>query len=141
VHRQFNGIAKHANDLNVIVITATYQKTPLSNIKLILDRLYCVNYKGKALLSAQETAYPALASVLENSSNPIAPHIIIISESADEQAYFDDNVFSHLAPLHEVICSPQTQAFEMQEIIKQFEQIDFVWLAFEADSAKKIRHY
>jgi len=74
-------------------------------------------------------------------SNPIAPHIIIISESADEQAYFEDNAFSHLAPLHEVIYSPQTQAFEVLEIIKQFEQIDFAWPALEADSAKKIRHY
>jgi len=26
-HRQFNGIAKHTHDLNVIVVTATYQKT------------------------------------------------------------------------------------------------------------------
>lgn len=97
--------------------------------------------KGKALLIADETAYPALAGILENWSNPIAPHIIIISESADEQAYFDDCAFSHLIPLHRVICPPQNQAIEVLEIIKQLEKIDVAWAAFEADSAKKIRHY
>lgn len=43
---------------------------------------------GQALLIADETAYSALAGIIENWNNPLPPVIIFISTKQDEQHYF-----------------------------------------------------
>jgi len=44
------------------------------------------------------------------------------NSSEDQQAYFDDNTFSHLAPLYRIIFLPQNQTLEVLEIINKFNK-------------------
>jgi NADPH-dependent ferric siderophore reductase len=96
---------------------------------------------GQALLIADETAYPAMAGILEHWQNPLPPHIIIISESEDEQCYFEDKDQLAAGQIHRIICPPENQATEILAIVKQITDIDVVWAAFESESAKAVRHY
>jgi NADPH-dependent ferric siderophore reductase len=96
---------------------------------------------GQALLVADETAYPAMAGILEHWQNPLPPHIIIISESEDEQCYFEDKDLLTAGQVHRVICPPERQASEVLDIVKEITDIDVVWAAFESGSAKAVRHY
>lgn len=94
-----------------------------------------------ALLVADETAYPALAGILEYWQNPLPPHIILISAAEDEQAYFSDEMIPHGCQLDRVVCSAEQQADKVLSILRQIEKVDVVWAALESESAKKIRHY
>ena len=44
--------------------------------------------QGQAVLIADETAYPAVAGILETWQNPIPPHLIVVSSDKEEQSYF-----------------------------------------------------
>lgn len=96
---------------------------------------------GQALLIADETAYPAMAGILEHWKNPLPPYIIVISESENEQCYFEENHLLGVSQTHRVICSPENQGSRVLEIIKKIADIDVVWAAFESESAKVVRHY
>ena len=97
---------------------------------------------GQALLIADETAYPALAGILEKWQNPLQPHVILFSSCAAEQAYFEkDGVVLPEGQVHQLICPPQQQAEQALEIIQKLTSIDVVWAACEAQAAKEIRHY
>ncbi|MEL0622848.1 siderophore-interacting protein [Marinomonas arenicola] len=96
---------------------------------------------GQAVLIADETAYPALAGILEQWQNPTPPYVIVISAKAEEQAYF--NNLSHPEGTHfqPLICPAIQQAESTLNILKTLTNIDVAWAALEAESAKKIRHY
>lgn len=96
---------------------------------------------SQALLIADETAYPAMAGILEHWQNPLAPHIIVISSAKDEQDYFPDNILPNGALIQRVICPATKQADEVLAIVKQLENIDVIWAAFESNAAKEVRHY
>ncbi len=96
---------------------------------------------GQALLIADETAYPAMAGILEHWLNPLPPYIIIISESEDEQSYFENKDLLVADQVHRVICPPEIQSTRILAIIRQITDIDVVWAAFESESAKTVRHY
>lgn len=96
---------------------------------------------GQALLIADETAYPALAGILENWSNPIAPYVIILSAKNAEQYYVEDSLFPEGSKVHRLVCNADKQADEVLPIIEKLENIDAAWAAFESNSAKKVRRY
>ncbi len=96
---------------------------------------------GKILLIADETAFPALAGILEYWQNPIAPQIILLTNSADEQIYFKEKMFPVGSHLSRVVCPADKQSDEVLKIIKKIKHIDGVWAAFESQSAKKVRHF
>lgn len=114
---------------------------------------------GKTVLIADETAFPALASMLETWNNPIAPHIITISHTEDDQSYFDG-----LQPIyqsrHKIIASNDiankntgrnnsvsdnsvSNSIAKQVIahLSTLGQIDGIWGGFEGADAKEIRKY
>ncbi|TXR53177.1 siderophore-interacting protein [Reinekea thalattae] len=97
--------------------------------------------EGQALLIADETAYPAIAGILELWQNPTAPILITISSKSTEQSYFDSIVLPEGTQIHNIICTPQDQAEEVISTIEKIKNIDAVWAAFESVSAKKVRHY
>ncbi len=97
--------------------------------------------EGQALLIADETAYPAMAGILEHWQNPLPPHVILISNKETEQAYAKSIKFPENTVVHPVICATENQAHEALSIIKQLENIDTVWGALEGDAAKTIRYY
>jgi len=96
---------------------------------------------GQTLLIADETAYPAVAGILEHWQNPVAPHLILISESADEQRYFDNTGLISESQTHRIICPANQQGEKVLAIVRQLKKIDAVWAAFESDAAKTVRHY
>ncbi len=97
--------------------------------------------QGKALLVADETAYPALLGLLQNWKNPEKPHVIIISEKAEEQAYFTEADLLSETKTYRIVCPPSEQGERVLEIIEKLNDIDTAWGALEKDAAKAIRFY
>jgi NADPH-dependent ferric siderophore reductase len=97
--------------------------------------------KGQALLVADETAYPAIAGILERWQNPLPPQLVIMSTTKGEQDYFHDTQIPAGTVIHKVVCSAQEQADKVIPILAAIKQIDVAWSACESESAKKIRHY
>ncbi|AEF53275.1 siderophore-interacting protein [Marinomonas posidonica] len=98
-------------------------------------------HQGQALLIADETAYPALAGILEQWQNPIAPYIILLSEKESEQAYFSHTDLPNDAQIERIVCAPQQQGKKVLTVLEKITEIDAVWGAFESDSAKQVRHF
>lgn len=97
--------------------------------------------EGKATLIADETAYPALAGILEHWQNKIPPNIILLSKDKADQDYFGEGFVLGTAAVHRVICPVDKQGSETLRILETIEQIDVVWAALESASAKMIRRY
>ncbi|KZN13902.1 siderophore-interacting protein [Marinomonas sp. TW1] len=98
-------------------------------------------HQGQALLIADETAYPALAGLLEQWQNPIAPYIILLSEKETEQAYFKVTDLPDGAHIERLVCAPQQQGEKVLAALDNVTDIDAVWGAFESDAAKQVRHF
>lgn len=96
---------------------------------------------GQALLVADETAYPALAGILEHWQNPLPPYIVLLCVSEDELEYFASTVFPEGSFIHKVVCAAEHQAAEVLSLIEKMDGIESAWGAFESESAKKVRHY
>ncbi|WP_261842191.1 siderophore-interacting protein [Aliamphritea ceti] len=96
---------------------------------------------GQAVLIADETAFPALAGILEHWQNPVPPYVVIICTSADEQSYFDEVELPENTKMHKIICPAEQQAEEALSILKHLNSLDVVWAALEAEAAKTIRRY
>ncbi|WP_271273759.1 siderophore-interacting protein [Aliamphritea hakodatensis] len=96
---------------------------------------------GQALLIADETAFPALAAILEHWHNPVPPYVITLSTLPDEQNYFSDVRLPADAQLHQIICPAHHQAEEVLKIIARLSRFETVWAAMEADAAKAVRHH
>lgn len=97
--------------------------------------------QGQALLVADETAYPAVAGILEQWQNPLPPNLVIISATKGEQDYFDDTQMPEGTVVHKVVCSAREQGDRVIPIIEAMDKVDVAWSACESESAKKIRHY
>lgn len=96
---------------------------------------------GQTLLIADETAYPAIAGIVEHWQNPVPPYVILLSAAQEEQRYFEDSMFPQNSQVHRVICPAEKQAEEVLLLLQPMGTIDAVWAAFESESAKKVRHY
>ncbi|MBD5770794.1 siderophore-interacting protein [Marinomonas colpomeniae] len=118
----------------------------LSNGDLIMSRSESADkhshlIEGQALLIADETAYPAIAGIIEEWQNPLPPQIIIISSEVCEQDYFKNITLPAGSQIHKIICLPKHQTNEVLSVIMRIENIDVVWAALEGESAKRIRHH
>ncbi|REL28879.1 siderophore-interacting protein [Thalassotalea euphylliae] len=96
---------------------------------------------GHALLIADETAYPALAGILECWQNPIPPQVIVISTDQAEQPYFSDEQLRACSKYHRLVCPPTEQGQRVIGLVQQLTNIDVVWGALESSAAKSVRHY
>ena len=113
--------------------------------------------KGQAVLVADETAYPALAGILETWQNPTPPHLIVVSSEEEEQSYFVENSLAENSPvnaigrnlpenlkninIHRIICPNTEQGKQVIEVLKSIDDIEVSWGALENSSAKQVRHY
>lgn len=94
---------------------------------------------GKALLIADETALPAVASIVEQWKNPLKPHIILVVNNRKEQGYLNkikDNLFET-----EVILNSEELYENIIKAIEDIGNIETVWGALEKDTATKLRNY
>ncbi|PID62178.1 MAG: phage tail protein [Gammaproteobacteria bacterium] len=96
-------------------------------------------HSGKALLIADETAYPALLGLLECWQNPLPAHVILLGEQAQDQAYFnEDNLHNTDITLH-IHCPPEEQGERVIQALPEVPDFTTVWGACEKDAAKAIR--
>jgi len=98
-------------------------------------------HQGKTMLIADETAYPALAGILELWQNPEAPVVILLGVDQQDFDYFKDFEFPQHTQLNMVSTAVDAQAQRVIYLLQQQTQIDAVWGALENGAAKKIRHY
>jgi len=96
---------------------------------------------GQSVLIADETAYPAVAGILECWQNPTPPYVITISSHQQEQHYFDDFTFPK-GTQHQTLVLPHTEhGSAVIARLKDIEVIDGVWAGLENNAAKSIRYY
>jgi NADPH-dependent ferric siderophore reductase len=98
-------------------------------------------HTGQAVLIADETAFPAVAGMLERWINPIPPIVILLPVIATEVSYFDDVQFPPNTLVHVLPATPEQQASEALVLLQQLDRIDTAWGACESLAAKRIRHY
>lgn len=98
-------------------------------------------HEGQAVLIADETAFPALAGILDFWKNPIAPIVILLSADAADFTYFDDFCFPQNSNIQKITGSVHEQGSQTVELLKKITQLDQVWGALENNAAKQIRHY
>lgn len=98
-------------------------------------------HHGQAVLIADETAYPALAGILDFWKNPIPPIVILLCTDADDLKYFDEFSFPENTTLHKIVCDVHQQAEQTIQALAPFSLISSVWGALENNAAKQIRHY
>lgn len=96
---------------------------------------------GQSVLIADETAFPALAGVLEHWNNPLPPYVILLSAAQAEQKYFSGDMLPEGSVLQRIVCPVDMQADKVLERLESLERIDAIWAALESDSAKRVRHY
>ncbi|MGP5211683.1 SIP domain-containing protein [Psychrobacter alimentarius] len=108
---------------------------------------------GQALLIADETSMPTVARLLELWENPIAPLVVCVTQKAADQAYFDeikmmadrtDTAFTLLPVVTGQVNSGKALATLIDDILGKYLtthplQIDKVWGAMEAGTAKALR--
>ena len=97
--------------------------------------------KGNNVIFCDETAFPAVAGILEQWQNPQAPTLIIISQTAKQQIYFEHVDIPQDTRIHRIICETNQQADRVIEILKAQKQFDSVWGAMEMKMAKQVRHF
>ncbi|MEL7279283.1 MAG: siderophore-interacting protein [Pseudomonadota bacterium] len=98
-------------------------------------------HTGRVLLVADETAMPALASVLEEWRNPTAPTLLLISRDDAEQAYIDASLFPAGSSVYRVIGAPDERQETLSGLLPRFEQFEAAWGASENAEAKLIRGF
>lgn len=97
--------------------------------------------EGQTVLIADETAYPALAGILDFWLNPIHPIIILLCADEKDLEYFQTFTFPEHCMLRTVVGTLEQQVDETILILQACPQIDAVWGAMENKVAKTIRHY
>lgn len=96
---------------------------------------------GQAVLIADETAYPALAALLETWQNPLPAHVLILSAAESEQAYFSEQRLAGVASVTRVVAAPDLQAQAAIAALDALPSIEVAWGALEDQAAKSIRHH
>ncbi|MEM6498741.1 MAG: SIP domain-containing protein [Pseudomonadota bacterium] len=98
-------------------------------------------HAGKALLIADETAMPALASVLEGWRNPTPPDIILISEQESEQSYIDPAFIPVGARVHRIVGNPDQRLTEIDNVLNTLSDLETAWGALEQSDSKHVRTF
>lgn len=98
-------------------------------------------HDGAAVLIADETAYPALAGILDFWKNPIPPVVVLLCADEQDLDYFKTYRFPENAIIKKVIGSVENQGVQTIEVLREHEKLENVWGALENNAAKQIRHY
>lgn len=95
--------------------------------------------QGQAILIADETSLPTIATLLENWQNPIAPYIISITHNDADQAYLPDEMVPERHKLFRISALNVSQT--VINLMQSMPQIDATWGAIENVDARAIRKY
>lgn len=98
-------------------------------------------HQGQAVLLADETALPALASMVEQWKNPLPPIVVIITADEADQAYFSEEQLPANGQCRRFTGIQATLTHDIINYLKTLPTIDTVWGAMENQTAKAIRAY
>ncbi|MCF8998229.1 siderophore-interacting protein [Acinetobacter nectaris] len=98
-------------------------------------------HSGTTVLIADETAYPALAGILEFWKNKLPPIVILLCADEADLKYFDGFVFPDNTILKRLQYKAIDQAQQVIQVLEQVEVIENVWGALENNAAKCVRHH
>lgn len=96
---------------------------------------------GKNVLIGDETAYPALAGILELWNNPTPPVVLILMNHPEEKTYFKDVPMPEGTELHYLIYAEKKQSELVIEELKKLSDLTGAWGGLERREAQKVRHY
>lgn len=97
--------------------------------------------KGHNVLIADESAYPAVAGILDLWENPILPTLIIVSCTETEQGYFETVLLPKDIQIHRVVANVSNQADIIMAQLDTIPNIDGIWAGLESQVAKQVRHH
>ncbi|MDO5679607.1 MAG: SIP domain-containing protein [Pelistega sp.] len=97
--------------------------------------------KGKHILIADETAYPAIAGILELWSNVEPPIVVILMRDVEELSYFKHVRMPTNTVVQYLNYQTGEQARPVLDLLKGIDTLDGAWGGLEREAAKKIRHY
>ena len=98
-------------------------------------------HTGQAVLIADETAFPALAGILDFWKNPIPPIVILLCADTVDYAYFATYRFPEKTDIRKITVAVEQQGQKTIELLSTFTHLDQVWGALENNAAKQVRHY
>lgn len=98
-------------------------------------------HEGKNILIADETAFPALAGILELWKNPEPPIVLALMRDVDEQSYFSEVSKPEGTQFHYLWYEEDKQAEPIINILKTIKTLDGAWGGLEREAAKEVRHY
>lgn len=98
-------------------------------------------HEGQAVLIADETAFPALAGILDFWKNPIPPIVILLCADAVDYAYFATYPFPEKTDIRKITGTVEQQGQKTIELLSTLTDVDQVWGALENNAAKQVRHY
>lgn len=96
---------------------------------------------GQHVLIADETAFPAIAGLLDLWKNPRPPQVIVVSTDQAEQAYFDASWMPEGMILHRIVADVANQSERIIQVLETLPLIDGAWAGLENQTAKAVRHY
>ena len=98
-------------------------------------------HQGQTVLIADETAYPAVAGILDFWKNPISPIVVLLCADEQDLDYFQSFTFPENTTLKTIVCDVKHQGEQTIQVLTSFSQISGVWGALENNAAKQIRHH
>ena len=98
-------------------------------------------HQGQAVLIADETAFPALAGILDFWKNSIPPIVILLCTDAVDYAYFATYPFPEKTDIRKITVNVEQQGQKIIELLSTFTDLEQVWGALENNAAKQVRHY
>ncbi|WP_432785967.1 hypothetical protein AAEX37_00080 [Oligella sp. MSHR50489EDL] len=98
-------------------------------------------HEGSNVIIGDETAYPAIAGILELWQNSVPPIVILLYVDKADIDYFKEVAIPEGTIFHYVPYEGDAQAEPVLEILQKIERIDGAWGGFERESAKEVRHY
>lgn len=96
---------------------------------------------GKNVLIGDETAYPALAGILELWRNPTPPVVLILMKDPEEKNYFNDVAMPEGTERHDLVYAEKAQSELVIDTLKQLGGLTGAWGGLERSEAQKVRHY
>lgn len=94
--------------------------------------------QGRALLIADETAYPALDDILKTWQNPTPPKIVLLAQEKDNLTYFSDVFMQQWRP--QTLCAHVTEQSEQLPKLINTYAIDALWSATASSVATALRN-
>ncbi|SUA54748.1 Siderophore-interacting protein [Oligella ureolytica] len=97
--------------------------------------------EGVNVLIADETAYPAVAGILELWTNPTPPIVIVLHTDKADLTYFDDLKQPLGTVYYHARYQGAEQAKPVLDVLRSIEHLDGAWGGLEREEAKAVRHY